>query len=100
MTGMSTEGGCEKGYRVEWLKDAVNELAAAWCEAHATGDVGLVTQAENLVDGLLERFPHLNGMPVGEGLYRLTVAPLIIYYSIDHGDCVVTVSNVKLVRAR
>ena len=78
-------------YTVEWDPNALQELAAIWLNA---ADRQAVTDAEARVDALLGTDPLRHGTPVAEGLYKLTVAPLTVYYSVDQAPRHVEVSKV------
>lgn len=83
-------------YRVELLPSAVADLADIWLQAQ---DPAAVTRADTTADQMLRRDPFGCGAFVAEGLYRLTVAPLAFYYTIDTAQQLVEVSAIREVRS-
>jgi mRNA-degrading endonuclease RelE of RelBE toxin-antitoxin system len=78
-------------YRVEWLAEALQALASAWLQAQ---DRPAVNNAQAQIDQRLARDPVASGTHLHEGLYRLTHAPLTVFYSIDDARRVVEVAEV------
>ena len=78
-------------YAVRWLEDAENELADIWLNAP---DRRAITTAQAAVDRLLAASPMSQGIELAEGLRRLTVAPLTVFYSIRQAERLVEVAKV------
>jgi hypothetical protein len=76
-------------YTVEWAYNAEMELAAIWLRA---ANRQAVTPAQAAIDRLLRVDPVANGTALSEGLWRLAVPPLVVFYSIDETQRHVTVS--------
>jgi mRNA-degrading endonuclease RelE of RelBE toxin-antitoxin system len=70
-------------YTVDWAPGVIRSLADIWVNA---GDRKAVTKAAARIDELLERDPLGNGRHVHEGLYRLDVLPLTVFYSVDEAN--------------
>jgi hypothetical protein len=79
-------------YAVEWLPDAESELADIWITAT---DRDAVTGAEVNRTRILANDPINNGAPLSEGLRKLELWPLVVFYSVDSTRNFVEVSNVK-----
>jgi plasmid stabilization system protein ParE len=79
-------------FTVEWTRTAENELADIWNNAT---DRRAVSIAQDRIDRLLGASPLTYGSDVAEGLRRLTVAPLTVYYSVHPTDRKVEVSDVR-----
>jgi plasmid stabilization system protein ParE len=78
-------------YTVSWTEDAEQELADIWTRA---GDREAVTAADAAITRLLASDPINNGTDLAEGLRKLIVDPLMVYYSVDPGKRFVEVSHV------
>jgi hypothetical protein len=78
-------------YRVDWEEDAENELADIWTSAV---DRPAVTRAQRDADDILARDPLGMGIELSEGLYRIVVDSLIVHYTVDDDQKVVTVTSV------
>jgi hypothetical protein len=81
-------------WSVEWNEDAEDGLAAAYLNA---ADRAAVTQAQDRIDRLLAANPLGQGTPVSEGLYRLTVPPLSVAFTVDQAGRSVQVTGVSFV---
>jgi hypothetical protein len=79
-------------YTVEWLPGAEDELADIWI---AASDRPAITAAEAAITRLLARDPINHGIQLSEGLRKLEMAPLTVFYSVDAARNAVEVSNVK-----
>jgi hypothetical protein len=75
---------------VDWDTSAEMQLADIWLHA---ADPKAVTQASARTDNLLEQDPVNNGQALSEGLFKLEVRPLIVYYTIDQVKRSVRVSD-------
>lgn len=73
----------------EWLPASEQELARIWMFAD---DPQSVTVAQAQIDRLLTRNPLGVGQPLPEGLFKLTVSPLTVFYSVDSAQRTVEVS--------
>ncbi len=78
-------------WTVEWDPSAEQELARLWMLA---ADPQAVTDAQARIDRLLARNPIGNGQHLAEGLYRLCVPPLTVYYRIDPDSRLVYVDEI------
>jgi hypothetical protein len=76
-------------FTVEWLDEAEQELAAIWAR---DADRAAVTKAQAQIEGMLARAPLHHGTHLSEGLYSITVHPLLIFFSVDTSRRVVEVS--------
>jgi hypothetical protein len=65
---------------VDWVSVAEDQLADIWVLAP---DRQAVTAAEAAIQNLLTRDPLGRGTAVSEGLRKLTVVPLTVYYEVD-----------------
>jgi hypothetical protein len=80
------------GYTVDWVPDAQDELADLWIVGP---DRAAITRAQNEIDRRLASNPRGAGATeVAEGLWRMTVAPLTVYYAVDDAQRLVEVSKV------
>jgi hypothetical protein len=70
-------------FAVYWLPDAEDALAQVWLQAP---DPQAVTVASAQVDRLLARDPLGCGQHLQEGLYKLVVPPLAVFYSVDETE--------------
>jgi plasmid stabilization system protein ParE len=82
-------------FAVELLPAAEDDLAAIW---PASPDRVGVTRADAVACQLLSDDPAGRSAHLSEGLYRLTVAPLVYYFSIDDARKLVRVATVRAVR--
>ncbi len=78
-------------YTVEWTSTAEDQLTDIWLVAP---DPRAVTTATAAIDGLLARNPLAHGTEVQEGLLKIRIAPLTVYYEVDSSRSVVEVSAV------
>ena len=79
------------GYTVDWSPQALRSLATAWLNAR---DRQAVTQAEARIDALLAADPLGNGRHLSEGLYILSVPPLVVFSSVDPARRAVEITDV------
>jgi len=82
------------GFTLKWHPDATDQLADFWTQA---ADRQAITSASAQIVCLLERNPLGAGTPVAEGLYRIIVPPLAVYYSVEQAQRLVRVAAVGLV---
>ncbi|HET6576027.1 MAG TPA: type II toxin-antitoxin system RelE/ParE family toxin [Fimbriiglobus sp.] len=82
-------------FAVEFLLPAEDDLARIWL---AAPDPDEVTRADATAEQLLSSDPAGRGVHLAEGLYRLTVAPLVLYYAIDDDRKLVRVASIGEVR--
>jgi hypothetical protein len=80
-------------YVVWWEPDALDMLAAAWVEAP---NRAAVTAAQAAADALLASDPTAFADHLCEGLWRLTVPPICVYFTTDAGIRRVVVTAVRL----
>lgn len=78
-------------YAVDWNQGALSDLADIWAQA---SDRRAVTDASDAADKLLANDPIKHGRHESEGLYRLVVPPLVIFYGVDMARRRVEVSRV------
>ena len=81
-----------KPFTVQWEKLVLGALADIWIDAP---DRQAVTQAEAAIERLLERDPLNAGEHLSEGLYRLDVHPLRVFFTVDTDKALVQVTGVK-----
>jgi hypothetical protein len=79
-------------FAVTWISDAEDSLTLIWLQ---TNDPLAVTRAQAQADALLARDPIGHGEHLSEGLYRLAVPPLTLYYTVDVAQRSVEVSEVR-----
>jgi hypothetical protein len=79
-------------YDVAWKADAQNSLAGLWIIAP---DRNAVTRAVHQLEQSLANDPT-SGDHVAEGLFKLRIAPVTLYYEIDAAHRSVDVTGVAL----
>ena len=77
-------------YMLDWNDDAYQMLAAVCLVAF---DQAAITRAEYAAETLLEFHPLRDAVELSEGLWKLTVGPPIVYFSVDEAAHVVHVSG-------
>jgi hypothetical protein len=80
-------------YAVVWEPDAEDMLALVWL---AAPNRNAVAAAQAAADALLATDPLAYADHVREGLWRPTVLPIAVYFSIDEAARRVEVSAVRL----
>lgn len=83
-------------FEVRLLPPAEDDLADIWVRSP---DPAAVTRADATAGQLLRRDPLGSGALVVEDLYRLTVPPVVYYYSVDTAQNLVEVSVIREVRS-
>ena len=78
-------------YTVEWTSVAENQLADIWAQAP---DRAAVTAADAAIHRVLQRHPLTQGTDVSEGLRKLRVPPLTVYYQVNQAQQIVEVQAV------
>jgi plasmid stabilization system protein ParE len=78
-------------YTVEWTSTAEDQLTDIWLQAP---DPAEVTKATAAIDGMLARNPLHHGVEVREGLRKITVSPLTVFYEVHPTRPVVEVGAV------
>ena len=78
---------------VSWSRGAENQLARIWILA---ADCNAVTHAEHQIETILTVDPK-RGQHLCEGLYKLAVAPLSVYYEIHAATSEVYVTAVAVI---
>ena len=76
-----------------WVED---QLAELWL---AADDRPEVTAASNAIDRELREDAENKGELVEEGLRRFALGPLLVYYSVHPGDCLVKVWSIRRSKA-
>ena len=79
-------------FTVGWRDEALQELAEVWL---ATNKRNAITAAAHDIDALLSRNPFEIGTKLSEGLCRLDVAPLRVYFIVNQDDCKVEIIKVR-----
>jgi hypothetical protein len=80
---------------VAWWDDALADLAAIWTSATDRSAVNLaVTGAEEA----LSRQPSVKGRPIAEGLRRIDVGVIRVYFQVNETHALVEITAVRLVR--
>lgn len=80
-------------YSVVWSADTMNELAEIWLRA---SDRRAVTTAQAQMDDQLALGPRSRSTEVAEGLYKLVIAPLRVYFEIDESSRLVKITGISL----
>lgn len=80
-------------FTVVWRREAEEELAKLWLQAT---DRAALSSASVAIDRTLANDPAEKGADIGQGLFTLILAPLVVVYSISDDDRMV---RVQLVRA-
>jgi hypothetical protein len=78
-------------YTVTYARHALQALARLWLSAF---DRRAITQAGHMVDQVLRDDASHKGSPVGSRYRQLAVAPLVVEFTVDEEDRIVTVWNV------
>ncbi len=78
-------------FHVEWTMTALDMLAEIWTQA---SNRRAVNNSQNQIDAQLAGDPIGRGTHLGEGLYKMVVDPLIVFYSVDETTKQVQVSVV------
>ena len=78
-------------FTVTWEPDARRESHLIWATAP---DPAAVRAAADTAERLLGTDPTGNGQHLTEGLWKVTVPPLAVYYAIDQDQQSVEISNV------
>jgi plasmid stabilization system protein ParE len=78
-------------FTVEWTSTAEDQLTDIWLQAPAPGEV---TKATAAIDAQLARNPLGHGSEVQEGLRKITVSPLTVYYHVHSTQPIVKVEAV------
>ncbi|MBP86662.1 MAG: hypothetical protein CMJ64_08100 [Planctomycetaceae bacterium] len=78
------------------MQDARDELAQIWLEVPAS-DRGSVTTAANRADRQLSTNPTAKAVYLSEGLWKLQVPPLTLYFDVSEDKLTVQVTNVVFV---
>ena len=82
-------------FEVVWEPGAEDMLAAVWVE---TANRNAVAAAQAAADALLAADPTAYADHVAEGLWRITVLPLCVYFAVDGTARRVVVSAVRPAR--
>jgi hypothetical protein len=82
-------------YQLAWKSDTLESLAALWIIAP---DRNAVARAVHLIEQALAADPT-QGSEVSEGLYKLGISPVTLYYEIDSANAIVAVTGVALIEA-
>ena len=80
-------------FTVVWSPGTLNQLTTIWLSAD---DRQAVTAAADAVDKQLADAPADNGVEVAEGLWKIRVPPLLVFFEIHEEDCLVKVTRVKV----
>ena len=81
-------------YTVAMTDDADEDLAAVWMSAD---DPAAVTNAMNEAERLLARHPLSCSVSLAEGLRRVKVEPILVYFRVDLPRYFVEISNIRLI---
>lgn len=84
-------------FTVTYSRAALDDLSQLWLEDSQKSQI---SQAANSIDKLLATDPPQKAIPVDEGLYRLEVDPLLVYFSISEDDRKVTIWYVKKINGK
>jgi pimeloyl-ACP methyl ester carboxylesterase len=81
-------------FAVYWPLPIENHYALAWMMA---ADQPAVVAARQGIDRLLSADPHSHGRHLAEGLWKISVPPLLVHFDIDTPAGVVNVTQLDLV---
>ena len=81
-------------YSVTWEPDAEDALAEAYL---TSDDREAVVAASAEADAQLAEDPYLLATRLSEGLLKVHIRPLVVFFSVDESTSVVTVSGVGLI---
>jgi mRNA-degrading endonuclease RelE of RelBE toxin-antitoxin system len=79
-------------FEVEASEEAEHQLARIWISAGA--DRSAVVAAQHDAERKLAANPTKAGRHVAEGLYRLDVPPLVVYYTILRAERIVRITEI------
>ncbi len=79
-------------FMVGWRGEALQELAEIWLESD---DRDAVVAATRDVDAELAQRPLEKSKEISEGLYRIDVLPLRVYFTVSIDDCKVEIVKVR-----
>ncbi len=80
-------------YHVVWSAHLIEELAKIWLNAP---DRAAITAAHAAIDYQLSIDPKIKSSELAEGLRKLIVPPLRVYFEIDENARVVKVTGLSL----
>jgi hypothetical protein len=84
-------------YTVLWRRSEEDKLAD-YCIKHFGSGLGAIGRAVNQIDQALGTAPRGGvGFSSQPEVYHFTVAPIRVFYTVDDGDCKVTVWLVTFV---
>jgi hypothetical protein len=86
-------------YRIEWLQDALDELAAIWLRATAA-ERQLITAESHRVDQVLGVDPYGAGESRPRRQRVAFFLPLVVFYRVEQDDQTVTVLHIRFARGR
>ncbi|MFO0850228.1 MAG: hypothetical protein U0871_16975 [Gemmataceae bacterium] len=78
-------------YQLRWTLEARVDLADAWV---AAVDQAAVNRATAQAEAILRSHPYGQAVHRSEGLWRLTVRPLAIFFELDPATRTVTIQSV------
>jgi hypothetical protein len=81
-------------YTIAMTDEADNDLADAWMSAP---DPPAVSNAMNDAERILSLNPLGSSESLSEGLRRLKVVPILIYFRVDLPRRIVEISNIRLI---
>jgi hypothetical protein len=79
-------------YTVTYVRDALQDLARLWLGAF---DRRAVTEAGDAVDQLLRNDAVEKSVPIGAERRQIIVPPLIVEFTIDEDDRIVTIWTIR-----
>jgi hypothetical protein len=81
-------------YTLDWDDEAHEALAAAYVVAF---DQAAVTRAEYAAELLLSVDPLRHAVALPEGLFKLTIEPIVIYFWVEEAVRVVRISGAQVI---
>jgi hypothetical protein len=81
-------------YTVAMTDEADNDLADVWMSAP---DPPAITRTMNEAERILSLSPLGSSESLSEGLRRLKVEPILVYFRIDLPRRIVEISNIRLI---
>ena len=83
-------------YEVNWLDDVLGEVVQCWLDAADSEQKSRIRRATDDADRILASDPKRDADHLSEGLWRLEIAPLRLYFVIDEELRLVEVTGVSL----
>lgn len=79
-------------YTVTYTRNALQTLARLWLNAI---NRNAVTRAGDSIDQILRGDAPRKGAPIGAVLRQLTIAPIVVEFTVDEGNRLVTIWSTR-----